>query len=101
MTVDNMSFLVALKQKPHPSDVGSEVVYEKRPCDGLKHGKNMKLKNLITGVCALCCGIAAAAPLTKYTVTRPETVRVQNAVSLQSAERMLLGTSKHLAAAYP
>ena len=61
----------------------------------------MKLRNLIAGACALCCGIAAAAPLTKYTVTRPETVRVQNAVSLQSAERMLFGTSKLLAAAYP
>ena len=28
MTVDSTSLLVALKQKPHPSDAGSGIVYE-------------------------------------------------------------------------
>ena len=28
MTVDNTSLLVALKQKPHPSDAGSRIVCE-------------------------------------------------------------------------
>ena len=29
MTVDNTSLLVALKKKPHPSDVGSRIVCER------------------------------------------------------------------------
>ena len=42
MTVDNTSLLVALKQKPHPSDAGSKVVREregKREAEGMKNGK--------------------------------------------------------------
>ena len=42
MTVDSTSLLVALKQKPHPSDAGSKVVCEreaKQEAEGMKNGK--------------------------------------------------------------
>ena len=42
MTVDSTSLLVALKQKPHPSDAGSEVVCvreEKQEAEEMKNGK--------------------------------------------------------------
>ena len=38
MTVDNMSLLVALKQKPHPSDAGSEAVFDGK--SGERRGKS-------------------------------------------------------------
>ena len=38
MTVDNTSLLVALKQKPHPSDAGSEVVFDGK--SGERGGKS-------------------------------------------------------------
>ena len=34
MTVDSTSLLVALKQKPHPSDAGSEAVFDGKSEEG-------------------------------------------------------------------
>ena len=39
MIVDNTSLLVALKQKPHPSDAGSEIVCERSEERGGKSGE--------------------------------------------------------------
>ena len=36
MTIDNTSLLVALKQKPHPSDAGSRIVGERSEERGVK-----------------------------------------------------------------
>ena len=85
MTVDSTSLLVALKQKPHPSDAGSEVVCvreEKREEEGKMGSEKMRkcFESFIAGGLVFFAGAACAGVELGQTVMLEEG---WNSVSLQ------------------